>query len=409
MIGLPEIETARRRIADGILTTPCQPNGPLSERTGVELWLKLESLQKTGSFKARGALNTLRSLSAEDRARGVIAASAGNHAQGVAWAASSVGARSVIVMPEHAPLIKVTRTRELGGEVVLHGQSFDDAFREAQAICERDGLVFVNAFDDERVIAGQGSIGLELLEQLPDLDAVVVPVGGGGLISGIAAAIKALRPEVAIYGVQTEAAPAMFRSLAAGEVVVSPLSRSLAEGIAMKVPGRLTFPYVQQLVEKLVLVSEAEIEWAIFSLLENAKLLSEGAGAAGVAALLAHRLPELAGKKVAVILCGGNIDLNFLQKIVERSLVRLSRRCKLHITVRDQPGALATMLGEIGRLGANVDRIQQNRTFTDATFWEVEVDLTLETKNAAHLEEILARLAATGYEKVKVLGPDSVV
>jgi threonine dehydratase len=201
----------------------------------------------------------------------------------------------------------------------------------------------------------------------------------------------------------------MYRSLAAGEVVVSPLSRSLAEGIAMKVPGRLTFPYVQQLVEKLVLVTEAEIEWAIFSLLENAKLLSEGAGAAGVAALLAHRLPELVGKKVAVILCGGNIDLNFLQKIVERSLVRLSRRCKLHITVRDQPGALATMLGEIGRLGANVDRIQQNRTFTDATFWEVEVDLTLETKNAAHLEEILARLATTGYEKVKVLGPDSVV
>ena len=409
MIGLAEIEAARRRIADGIVTTPCLHSEPLSERTGVDLHLKLESLQKTGSFKARGALNTLRSLSPEERARGVIAASAGNHAQGVAWAASSVGARSVIVMPTHAPLIKVTRTRALGGEVVLHGQSFDDAYAEARAICERDGLVFVNAFDDERVIAGQGSIGLELLEQVPGLEAVVVPVGGGGLISGIAAAIKAIRPEVAIYGVQTEAAPAMARSLAAGRVVEAPLARSLAEGIAMKVPGRLTFPYVQRLVERIVLVREADIEGAIFDLLETTKLLSEGAGAAGVAALLAGGLPELAGRRGAVILCGGNIDLNFLQKIVERSLVRLSRLCRLHITVRDQPGALAAMLDRIGRLGANVDRIEQNRTFTDATFWEVQVDLTLETKHPDHVDDVLRGLRDAGYEKVRVLGPSSVV
>jgi len=404
MVTLDDIRQARERIAGAVDVTPCIEPYALSELCGADLRLKLETLQRTGSFKARGAVNTLRSLTPEERDRGVIASSAGNHAQGVAYAAAITGAGATIVMPRTTPLIKIDRTRDLGAEVVLHGDGFDEAYDHARQIQEERGLTFIHAFDDDRVIAGQGTLGLELLEQVPDLEAVVVPVGGGGLLSGIALAVKALRPEVALYGVQTEAAPALERSFRQGSLVQRVEGRrSLADGIAIKRPVERTYRILRQHVDDLRLVTEEEIETGIFHLLETGKVIAEGAGAAGVAALLAGRFPELDGKRTAVVVCGANIDLNVLGRIIERSLARQGRMVQLRITIRDQPGGLAALLRRLADLEANVVRVHHDRVFVRASFWEVHVHVALETKSAGHVGEILAALEGSGYGKVEAL------
>jgi len=405
LVTLDDIREARQRIAGAVDVTPCIEPYALSERCGIDLRLKLETVQRTGSFKARGAVNTLRCLSDDERRRGVIASSAGNHAQGVAYAASITGAQALIVMPRTTPLIKIARTRQLGAEVVLHGDGFDDAYDHALKLQHERGLTFIHAFDDDRVIAGQGTIGLELVEQVPDLEAVVVPVGGGGVLSGIAVAVKSLRSEVEVYGVQTEAAPALERSFHRGELAApTEGGRSLADGIAIKRPAERTFRHLRKYVDDLRLVSEEEIETGIFHLLETGKVIAEGAGAAGLAAVLAGRFPELTGRRTAVVLCGANIDLNILGRIIDRSLARRGRLVQMRITIRDQPGGLAALLRLLADREANVLRVHHDRIFVRASFWEVQVHVALETKSRAHVEEILAALAAAGYGRVETVG-----
>ena len=395
-----DILAARERIADTLLVTPCVPARQLSQELGAEVRIKCESLQRTGSFKPRGALNKMLQLSAELRQRGVVCASAGNHAQAVAFAAARLDAPALIVMPETTPLVKVSATRQWGAEVVLHGTSFDDATEKARELQRERGLTYVHAFDDEQVIAGQGTVGLELLEQFPELDTVVVPIGGGGLISGIAQAIKAERPQARIYGVQTEASPSMAKSFVTGSLIAEKPAPSIAEGIAVKTPGGITVELVRKLVDDVVLVSETGIEGGVYRLLETNKLLAEGAGAAALTALLEGKLPDLAGRHVAVILSGGNIDLNILSRIVERALARHHRLVRLRVTIGDRPGSLAAALDIVAQVGASVLHIEHNRFFTDASFWETEIELTLETRDAAQVAELRAALGKAGYSRI---------
>jgi len=405
MIELRHILDARSRLSEGaIKETPCLESEALSERCGVHLFLKYETLQRTGSFKPRGALNRILTLNQEERSRGVIAASAGNHAQGLAYAAGVVGVDALIVMPESTPLVKITRTQELGASVELHGQNLDESLGRARELEEQRGMTFVHPFDDAAVIAGQGTVGLEILEQVPDLEAIVSPIGGGGLISGIATAVKAQRPDVEIYGVQSEAAPAMKQSFDAGEWRSSEVTPTIAEGITLKKPGDLTFSIIRRLVDGIELVSEAEIEGAVYELLETGKSLAEGAGAAGYCAIRNGRFPQLAGKKVVVILCGANIDLNILGRIIERSLLKQHRLVRLGITVKDRPGGLARMLAVVAEREANVLHIHHNRVFTETAFWQVDVELTLEVKNRQHIEQLLEALAQAGYSRIEELG-----
>jgi threonine dehydratase len=403
VIELADIQEARSRIAGSVKETPCLESEVLSELCGVELYLKYESLQRTGSFKPRGAVNRLLCLTPEERERGVIAASAGNHAQGVAYAAATVGAQSLIVMPETTPLVKVTRTRELGARVELHGQSLDEALEHAYKLRNEQDLTFVHPFEDAEVIAGQGTVGLEILDQVPDLEAVVVPIGGGGLISGVATAVKALRPEVKVLGVQSRAAPAMKRSFDSGKLEAREVEATIAEGITLKSPGKNTFPIIQRLVDGIELVSEEEIEAAVIELLEVGKSLTEGAGAAGYCAVRQGRFPALAGRRVVVVLCGANIDSNILGRIIERSLLKQHRLVRLRITIKDRPGALSDLLDVVAEQGANVMHIHHDRVFTDTAFWQVEARLTLETRNREHIEQLIAALQAAGYEHIEEL------
>ena len=395
------ILAARERLADALLVTPCVPAPQLSAELGAEVRIKCESLQRTGSFKPRGALNMMLQLPAEDRRRGVVCASAGNHAQAVAFAAARLGAPALIVMPETTPLVKVSNTRRWGAEVVLHGAGFDDATERARELQEQRGLTYVHAFDDEQVIAGQGTIGLELLEQFPEVDTVVAPIGGGGLISGIAQAVKGERPGARVYGVQTEACPSMERSFRTGQLVADKPAPSIAEGITVKTPGGITVELVRQLVDDVVLVSEIGIEGGVFRLLETNKLVAEGAGAAAFTALLERRLPDLSGRHVAVILSGGNIDLNILSRIVERALARHHRLVRLRLTIGDRPGSLAAALAIVAKVGASVLHIEHNRFFTDASFWETEIELTLETRDAEQVAELLESLRTAGYTRIE--------
>jgi threonine dehydratase len=398
VIGLPDIEQARARIGEVVKSTPCLASGTFSRELGVDVHFKYETLQLTGSFKVRGAYNKISSLPRPEVERGVITASAGNHAQGVAFSASQAGVPSTIVMPQTTPLIKIENTRRLGGRVVLAGEIFDEAFTEAQRLEAERGLVFVHPFDDEQVIAGQGTIGLEILEQAPGADVVVVPIGGGGLISGIATAVKERRPSVKVYGVQTEAAPAMAESFRAGRVVTCPAARSVADGIAVKRPGELTFEYVRRYVDDVVTVSEEEIRLAVVRLLETGKTVTEGAAAAAFAAVAGHRIPGLAGRRVVMVLSGANIDLAFLARLIDRSLVESHRLVRFRTQVPDRPGGLAEMLQVIARHGGNVLRIQHDRIFLHAGFWQAQIDVTLETRNEEHIEELHQSLTAGGYE-----------
>ncbi len=397
MIEREAIEQARQQIQPYIYTTPCAWSENLSRLCDCQLYLKLENLQVTGSFKERGALNKLLLLSEVEKAAGVIAASAGNHAQGVAHAARLLGIRATIVMPETAPLSKIRGTQELGAEIILHGSGYDAAYSKACEVQQQHGYTLIHAFDDPQVIAGQGTIGLEILEQLPDVEAVIVPVGGGGLISGIAAAIKPLRPEVEIIGVEAERMAAMKRSVAAGKITPLPMANTLADGISVARVGELTLPVVQQLVDEIVTVDEDEIASGVMTLLEREKSLAEGAGAAGFAALLHRRLTNMGGKKVVVVISGGNIDLTRLSHIIDRGLEQDGRLARLKVIVPDKPSSIAALTAVIAEQQANIEQITENRFASEVTLEETELELLLQSRGKEHIGEILDAIRKRGF------------
>jgi len=395
-VQLEHIQTARRVVQGVIAPTPILPDPLTSDELGAQVFVKAECLQKGGSFKIRGAYNKIASLTPEEKARGVIAPSAGNHAQGVALAASLQGIRSVIVMPQQAPLTKVMATRRLGAEVVLCGASFDDAVAHAHEL-QQQGYTYVHAFDDEKIIAGQGTIGLELLEALPNLDALVVPIGGGGLISGIAVAIKALRPQARIVGVQAVGCAPVNPSLKAGKPLSVSVAQTIADGIAVKRPGELTLPLIQQYVDQVVEVTDDEIARGIAHCVQNLKLVVEGAGAAGMGAILAGKVSVEPGQTVATVLCGGNIDGNLLSRVIEQVMVRQGRYLLLKLAVVDRPGALARVVDQVAAAGANIIDIFHRRALWLAPLGKVGVELVLEVRDIQHSNEVVAGLEQAGY------------
>ncbi|MCA9514217.1 MAG: threonine ammonia-lyase [Myxococcales bacterium] len=396
MVEFADVESAREVIRGHTYLTPCAHSATLSRMTGAKVYLKLENLQMTGSYKERGALNRIARLDDDERARGVVASSAGNHAQGVAYHATRLGIRSTIVMPTYTPLIKVTSTRRYGADVILHGDSYDAAYAEARRIADETGAVFVHPFDDPAIVAGQGTVGLELLEQNPYLDAVVVPVGGGGLIAGMAIALKAINPRIRVYGVESAAMPGMKRSLEAGHVVSIAAQRTLAEGIAVRRVGDIAFDICRQSVDDIVTVDDEEIASAVLTLLEVEKTVAEGAGAVALAALMAERLP-VKGKKVALVLTGGNIDVTVLARIIQRGLVKDGRMGRFEVALPDVPGALARLTDVVARAGANIMHITHNRAFIRGPLGETIVTLELETRSHDHITEILGVLTGEGF------------
>ena len=397
MITLQDIQDAASRLQGQVLDTPCVESRTLSEIVGAQVFLKFENLQFTASFKERGACNKLAHLTAEERARGVIAMSAGNHAQGVAYHAQRLGIRAVIVMPSYTPGVKVARTRGFGAEVVLHGSTLEEASQHAYALAEAQGLVFVHPYNDEAVAAGQGTLGLEMLAAVPNLDTLVIAVGGGGLIAGVATAAKALKPDIEIIGVQTERFPAMVNAV---QGTHHPQGTStIAEGIAVGTPGTVTLEVVRRLVDDLVLVDEGDIEQAVLMLLEIEKTLVEGAGAAGLAALV--RYPErFKGKRVGLVLCGGNIDPLLLAAIIERGMVRSGRLARIQVSARDVPGVLAAITKTVADAGANIEEVHHQRAFTLLAAQNVEIELVLQARGKAHVQEVLEKLRAAGMEAV---------
>ena len=401
MVTLEDVQAARERIRDALYLSPCARTETLSRVTGTQAFLKLDNLQMTGAYKERGALNKLLTLGEPERARGLIAASAGNHAQAVAYHAGRLGVLATIVMPETTPIMKVANTRSHGARVVLFGSSFDEAYSEARRMEREEGLTFVHPFDDEVVIAGQGTLGLEVVEQVPGLDAVLVPVGGGGLISGVAVAVKALSPRVKVIGVEAEVLPCMQAAVEAGELVTLAAASTLADGIAVKRAGEITFEHVQALVDAIVTVSEEEIASSILYLLEKEKTVVEGAGAVGVAALLHHKLPRLEGKRVCSVISGGNIDVNVVARVIERGLVKDGRLVRINIRLLDKPGQLTVVSGIISGLRANVIEVHHSRAFSER-FGDTTLLLTLETRGPEHVEEILGGLRERGYQVERV-------
>jgi threonine dehydratase len=374
----------------------------LSALTGQQVYLKLENLQMTGSFKERGALNRIALLTPEQTARGVVAASAGNHAQGVAYHATKRGIRALIVMPLATPLVKVTATRGFGAEVLLYGANYDEACEEATRLCAAEGMTFIHPFDDAVVMAGQGTIGLELLEQVPQLEAVVVPIGGGGLIGGIACAIKESRPEIRVIGVQTSRLPSMVAARLVGHPVTVEPATTIADGIAVRRAGDVTLPVVERYVDEIVTVDEDEIASAILVLLEREKTLAEGAGAAALAALL-QKKTSLNGAHTAVMVCGGNIDVTLLSRIIERGLVQDGRMIRLRIHLLDKPGALAELTLLIAKYRANIVDTLYNRAYYGVNLGDTTIDITMETRGREQVEELLAALTAEGYKHDRVL------
>ena len=396
MIDIADVRAARERLAGLVSETPCSYSETLSTLTGSRVFVKLENLQMTGSFKERGAANLLLQLSPEERRRGVVAASAGNHGLAVAFHAARLGVAAVIVMPEWAPLAKVTAARRHGAEVVLHGENFDEAYVRAREIEGARRLVFVHPFDDPRVIAGQGTIGLELAAQVPGLDAVLVPVGGGGLIGGVALAVKAERRAVSVIGVQAHEVAAMTAAFSAGGPVTVPAATTLADGIAVRLVGEQTFALARRWVDRLVTVTEEEIANAILLLLEIEKTVVEGAGAVPLAAL-ANRRVALEGKTVALVLSGGNIDVNVVARVIERGLVKDGRLVRLRVRLRDRPGALARLTALVAETRANVLGIEHDRAFSRAPVGDSEVELTLETSGPDQIAAIKRHLTEAGY------------
>jgi threonine dehydratase len=402
MVQLHDIQQAHARIREHVVFSPCTPSEAFGEMFGGRAWFKFENLQRTGSFKERGALNRILSLSEEERRRGVIAASAGNHAQGVAFHARRLGIRSIIVMPERTPLIKVANTERYGAEVVLHGRNYDEAMERALQIQRAEGCCLVHPFDQDEVIAGQGTIGLEILEQVPDVDVVVVPVGGGGLIAGIAAAVKALRPRTRVVGVEAAAAPAALHARQAGEVVTIAPGNTIADGILVRRIGHNTFAHMHKLVDQLVAVDEEEIANAVLLLLEREKTVAEGAAATTLAAVVNGYVPDIAGASVVMLLSGGNIDVNLLSRIIERGLVKDGRLARIRVRVEDRPGTLARLTSLLAGRGANILALDHQRGLDGLWLTEAEVALTLELRGQRHLRELTEALQAQGYT---LLGP----
>lgn len=394
MLQIDDIRAAAARLEGQILRTPCVESRTLSQLTGCQVFLKFENLQYTASFKERGACNKLAQLTPDERARGVIAMSAGNHAQGVAYHAQRLGLRAVIVMPRFTPGVKVERTRGFGAEVVLHGDTLDEARAHARTLAAQQGLVFVHPYDDEAIAAGQGTVGLEMLADVPELETLVVAIGGGGLIGGMATAAKAIKPGIEVIGVQTERFPAMVNAIKGTRHPQG--SSTIAEGIAVGTPGEINLPLVRERVDDLLLVDEGDIEQAIVMLLEIEKTLVEGAGAAGLAALLKHP-KRFAGRRVGLVLSGGNIDPMLLASIIERGMVRAGRLARVAVNARDVPGNLARITALVAEAGANIDEVHHQRAFTLLAAQNVEIELVLQTRGREHVKQVIDALNAAGF------------
>lgn len=393
MITLADIVAARKRIAGGVYLSPCVESIPLSELTGAHIYCKLDYLQRTGSFKERGARNALLMLTPEQRKRGVIAASAGNHAQGIAYHGSLLGIPVTVVMPQFAALIKVSNCRQLGATIILHGNDLGESRVEAERIAEHDGLTFIHPFDNEHVIAGQGTMALEILDQTPEVEAIVVPVGGGGLLAGIGTAVKTLRPEVSMIGVEPEHAACLAASLAAGRPTPVTLSSTLADGLAVPQVGVAPFDILQRVVDEVVTVDEASIALAILRLIELEKSVVEGAGATPLAAFLAHKLDRLHGRNVVLVLAGGNIDLTMLGRVIDTGLVADGRLARFTVSISDRPGGLARLAEVIASAGASIKEITHDRAFAGPDLSTVRVVCTVETTDRQHAARLMETLA----------------
>jgi threonine dehydratase len=394
-VALDDIEAARRRLLGSIVETSCNWSRTLSDILGCKVWLKFENLQFTASFKERGALNRLAALSADERRRGVIAMSAGNHAQGVAYHASRLAIPSTIVMPVSTPTVKVVNTRRHGAEVILEGETVEEAAAFARKHGRQRSLTFIHPYDDPLVIAGQGTIALEMLGSAPEIDTLVVPIGGGGLISGMATAAKALKPDMRVFGVQAELYPSMYNAIKGASLPMR--GDTLAEGIAVKAPGAITTPIVQRLVDDILLVSEPEIENAVSQLITIEKTVVEGAGAAGLAALC-RDTGRFKGRNVGLVLCGGNIDTRLLASVLTRELAREGRLTQLGIDLVDRPGTLGKVANILGDAGANIVEVTHQRTFSDLPAKAALLEVVIETRDRQHLDETVARLRAAGLE-----------
>ncbi len=398
MISFKDIEAARDRIAGAIYYSPCQHSIPLSEITGMEIFCKLDNLQRTGSFKERGARNALTQLSPEQQKRGVIAASAGNHAQALAYQGKLLGIPATVVMPKFAPLIKVNNCQKLGATVVLHGKDFGEAKAHGHEIATEKGLAYIDGYDDPAIIAGQGTMGLEIVEQVPDLDAVIIPVGGAGLLAGVSLTIKTLRPKTKIVAVEAENVASFSAALKAGKPTKIAMHPTLADGLAIPQVGSNAFEIAKSLVDLTITVSEEQIALAILRLVELEKSVVEGAAATPLAACMSGKLKELAGKRVVLLLCGGNIDPNVLSRVIERGLVADGRLCRFTAVISDRPGGLADLAAQIASSGASVKQVVHDRAFGSSDVSAVHVRCTVETRNHEHLAELRAQLKSHGVE-----------
>jgi len=400
-VTLKTIQQASARIRSSIFVSPFMRSETFSQLTGNSIFLKLENLQMTGSFKERGALNKILLLTEDERRRGVIAASAGNHAQAVAYHATKRGIASQICMPLTTPLVKVSATRGHGAEVILFGANYDEACQEALRRCQEQGLTFIHPFDDDAVIAGQGTLGIEMLEQVNDLDALVIPIGGGGLIAGVACAAKEMKPKIQVVGVQTSKLPSMKAAMEKKKVVTLRAEKTIADGIAVRSAGALTFPLVQKYVDEIVTVDEEEIANAILLLLEKEKTLTEGAGAVAAAAVLNKKTAHI-GKKLGVLISAGNIDVTLLARIIERGLVKDGRMVRLRIHLPDHPGALVRLSTVIAEQKVNIVETQFNRSYYGVVLGDTAIDITMETRGPEHIAELKAALDAAGYAHEQV-------
>ncbi len=398
MITFKEIEAARDRIADAVFCSACDHSIPLSEISGTQIFCKSENAQRTGSFKERGARNALSQLSPDQKKRGVIAASAGNHAQALAYQGKLLGIPATVVMPQFAPLIKVTNCQRLGAEVVLHGHDFAEAKAHAHVLAAEKGLAYIDGYDDPAIIAGQGTLGLEILDQVKEVDAVIVPVGGAGLIAGVSLAIKTSRPETKVIAVEAENVASFSAALQAGKPTKIDLKPTLADGLAIPQVGANAFAIARDHVDQTVTVTEEEIAIAILRLIELEKTVVEGAGATPLAALLSGKLPDLAGKRVVLPLCGGNIDPNILSRVIERGLVADGRLCRFRAVISDRPGGLAVLSKQIAAAGASIKQIVHDRAFASSDVSTVTVLCTVETRNHQHFEQVRARLKTHGIK-----------
>ncbi|MDK2933351.1 MAG: threonine dehydratase [Clostridiales bacterium] len=393
------IKAAQQRLANRINRTYLVPSQTFSNISGSDVYIKPEHLQKTGSFKIRGAYNKIANLTEQQKNCGVIAASAGNHAQGVALAASEVGVCSTVVMPETTPLAKITATKSYGAKVVLCGSSYDDAFEKAKKIQQEKGLTFVHAFNDPYIIAGQGTVGLEILHDIPDIDAIIVPIGGGGIIAGIAIAAKTLNPKIKVIGVEVESFDSMRRSVEAGKIIITDTANTIADGIAVKTPGDITFEIVNKYVDDIKVVNEDEIAHAILMYLERAKYVVEGAGAASLAALIHYKI-NLKVKKVAIVATGGNIDTNLIAMIIDKGLVKGGRKVEIKTILQDRPGQLKEILSILEQLKVNIVSVVHNREKEGLALGDAEVDMVLETRDREHAQKVQEVLKEKGYRIV---------